>query len=268
MARPLSPGEKLFIWILDRYKKLKAGDSSWITRISQDFDLEDLEKYLLRSTSFMLLRKLIWNALFYINTYVDLDQSRQCFDRDYLVRCLGFNSQERREILKMTFDCVAERNRDISNGLLNRLKAEAKLTGSRCSLCGREINYEANGEYNSFSLDHIWPRSLGGNSDEWNLRTSCKQCNDKRQNLADSCDVHYEHFHISVMDDSEDKTNFKKEFEWKYRFAALFKSDLKCEMCGVPISQAGGEFDFIPIRTEEIINMFNVKTVCSKHIKS
>ena len=51
----------------------------------------------------------------------------------------------------------------------------------RCVYCGRDLHNAAPCEIN---LDHIKPRSKGGNNEETNLVTSCKSCNSSRGNKS------------------------------------------------------------------------------------
>ena len=47
--------------------------------------------------------------------------------------------------------------------------------GPLCHLCGGEITED-------FTLDHLIPRSHGGNHEAWNLRPAHRQCNQRRGN--------------------------------------------------------------------------------------
>jgi len=51
MPKKLNPGEALFHWIYDRYKRMRVNSDSWIPAMAREFDMDDLEEYLMRSTS-------------------------------------------------------------------------------------------------------------------------------------------------------------------------------------------------------------------------
>lgn len=48
-----------------------------------------------------------------------------------------------------------------------------------CYLCGTEVDFVADG-HRAFTLDHVWPRAYGGNSDEENLLGACRSCNEAK----------------------------------------------------------------------------------------
>ena len=45
-----------------------------------------------------------------------------------------------------------------------------------CYLCGTEVDFSAD-DHQAFTLDHVWPRAHGGNSDFENLLGACRSCN-------------------------------------------------------------------------------------------
>ena len=46
----------------------------------------------------------------------------------------------------------------------------------RCAYCNREISFS------EFTVDHVYPESLGGLYDWYNVRASCYECNNKKDN--------------------------------------------------------------------------------------
>ena len=60
---------------------------------------------------------------------------------------------------------------------------EAKLRAGgeqKCYLCGSVLNMDGN-EGKTFSVEHVWPQSMGGDSRLDNLLPACTDCNSKRQ---------------------------------------------------------------------------------------
>jgi 5-methylcytosine-specific restriction endonuclease McrA len=51
--------------------------------------------------------------------------------------------------------------------------------GMACAYCGRGI--EEGDKSPVLTLDHLKPRSAGGNNDACNLITACQRCNSRRQ---------------------------------------------------------------------------------------
>jgi 5-methylcytosine-specific restriction endonuclease McrA len=55
-----------------------------------------------------------------------------------------------------------------------------KQWGPKCCWCGRHVSSTPSGGKPLHSLEHIWPRYLGGSSVEENLAVACAKCNTKR----------------------------------------------------------------------------------------
>lgn len=80
----------------------------------------------------------------------------------------------------------------VRQALRRQLMREAKYTCSSCGLQGHEsrlktpgartacFSYPTSVEGVSLSIDHIVPRSRGGESEGWNLRVLCTICNSLR----------------------------------------------------------------------------------------
>lgn len=80
----------------------------------------------------------------------------------------------------------------VRQSLRRQLMRESKYTCSNCGIQGRESRHKAEGvrsacfsypttiEGVSLSIDHIIPRSRGGESEGWNLRVLCTLCNSLR----------------------------------------------------------------------------------------
>jgi 5-methylcytosine-specific restriction endonuclease McrA len=233
--------------------------------------MEDLEGFLFRSTILMLVRRLIWNAAWYEERYPgDRIAVIETFERDYLLGNFGFNRRERRELSKLVFDSLDASRRKIPKGVEQKLLNSAKENQQRCQLCGRNIDYsiDRNDEL-SYSLDHIWPQSLGGESEEWNLQVTHKRCNSKRQDIADVSDAHYEHFHVKHNWSSDERDSFWKELNWQFRIAAAMKADFTCEICKNPeqIDESDGELYFSLMNRDENFNIFNIQVTCYEHLR-
>jgi hypothetical protein len=77
---------------------------------------------------------------------------------------------------------VRSAQQGISNGVRSQMEAEARRSAPWCYLCGADIDFDTDGP-TAFSLDHVWPRAYGGNSDPENLLPSCKSCNERKSNV-------------------------------------------------------------------------------------
>ena len=74
---------------------------------------------------------------------------------------------------------VQSARQTISRSVRRSITALAKREMPYCYLCGAEVDFSANG-HNAFTLDHVWPRIYGGNSDFDNLLGACRSCNEAK----------------------------------------------------------------------------------------
>lgn len=265
----LTSGEKLFRWILNRYDRLLT-TNSWITEMAREFEMDDLEQYLLRSTALMVLRRLIWNVAWYTETYGGKRLATvELYEQEYLLGHFGFDPRERRELSKLAFNAFDASLTAIPDAQRLRLLGQAVDNQERCRLCGKEIDFADKNKPLSFSLDHIWPRALGGESEEWNLQIAHQICNKRRQNLLEASDTHYEHFHVKEPWTADERDSYWKELNWEFRFASLLRAGFKCEVCrvAVPLHQLEGSLHYSTKSRAENLNIFNVQVTCDKHTK-
>jgi 5-methylcytosine-specific restriction endonuclease McrA len=64
-----------------------------------------------------------------------------------------------------------------SPALAKRIREEM----GRCYMCGRQLTQKGD-DVDRATVEHLWPLSLGGSSDEGNLIAACKKCNGGREN--------------------------------------------------------------------------------------
>jgi hypothetical protein len=64
-----------------------------------------------------------------------------------------------------------------SPALAKRIREEI----GRCYMCGRQLTQRGD-DVNRATVEHLWPLSLGGRSDEENLIAACRKCNEGREN--------------------------------------------------------------------------------------
>jgi hypothetical protein len=86
------------------------------------------------------------------------------------------------EVYERLAPAVRSAEEGISNGVRSQLEAEARRSAPWCYLCGADIDFHTDGP-TAFSLDHVWPRAYGGDSDSENLLPSCKSCNERKSDV-------------------------------------------------------------------------------------
>lgn len=148
------------------------------------------------------------------------------------------------ELVSLLAQCLQEADRDVSPGVKNRMRQEAQQRDLRCYMCGRTLNHDRGvTESNSASVDHSWPHSLGGSSDQHNLRIACRECdNSLKQDYMDASDYHYEEIALGIGTYVEYQSRFKDNQRWRarsYETAVFAKAEFRCAGCDTPAFRLG-----------------------------
>lgn len=86
------------------------------------------------------------------------------------------------ELYERLAPAVRSARKDISERVRAQLRGEAHRSLPWCYLCGADLDFDADGP-TAFTLDHVWPRAYGGNSDPENLLPACKSCNGRKTDV-------------------------------------------------------------------------------------
>jgi 5-methylcytosine-specific restriction endonuclease McrA len=86
------------------------------------------------------------------------------------------------EIYERLTPAVRSARQSISNGARSQLKAQMRRSMPWCYLCGTDLEFDVDGP-RAFSLDHVWPRAYGGDSDPDNVLPACKSCNERKASV-------------------------------------------------------------------------------------
>lgn len=255
-----TPGENLYYKLISLYPYQRI-DSSWCQRITVDFGCDLLPDHLYQSTILMVLRRVLTNARWYLEKYEHTDTSPvQRFQHEYLRQHHGLARTEAKTIAQFAFAAVNASRQEIPHSTSNLLRRQAERLESPCTLCGGAIDYDNNDTPRSFSLDHIWPRFLGGSSDASNLRPCCRRCNSGRKDIAALPDIHYEHFSLTAA--PEDRDSFLKQLEISYRTGLVMSKNFRCEQCSAPTSTS--RMYIFPRERAETLNAFNALVLCER----
>lgn len=110
---------------------------------------------------------------------VHLLRSRLC---DVLITPLEFGGHFG-DLVQEILVSAEQSTKDIKPGLRDRL---AKHGRPDCYSCGREFGVTAEGDDEPLvrTADHVWPRSLGGDTSVENLLLACHACNNAKEHIA------------------------------------------------------------------------------------
>lgn len=132
-----------------------------------------------------------------------------------------------------------------------------------CYICGKTMSFGRDNGSDSATLEHVFPRLLGGSSKAHNLRYACKICNETKADNIDESDYHYEE--ICLLTDEDDETKFHRDLSRVYKIAAWAKSDYKCQLCGKSASVVG-RLDLVRREQRDNWHFLNIEAYCSVHV--
>jgi 5-methylcytosine-specific restriction endonuclease McrA len=104
-------------------------------------------------------------------------------------------------LMRCTLRAFDASNKSIANGISTDIWGAAHI--HKCCFCGDLLTAVGNSTFNDSkgnkaSLEHVWPSSLGGDSNKDNLVPACFECNNKKGDLLTWEDGHIHNFIYKV----------------------------------------------------------------------
>jgi 5-methylcytosine-specific restriction endonuclease McrA len=130
-----------------------------------------------------LLKRLLYHAE-KVNERFDRENPVFLKELGKIIESIGLERMNREgRLVRLTRDALSQRSRGIGDGLRKKMLQHSKRDNASCYLCGRILNYQLAQKQrdDDITLDHVWPRSLGGDSEESNLLPSCRKCNEHKK---------------------------------------------------------------------------------------
>lgn len=83
------------------------------------------------------------------------------------------------DVYERLLPAIRSASQPISDPVRRSVTSWAMREMPYCYLCGTEVDSSADG-HRALTLDHVWPRAYGGNSDLENLLGACQSCNEAK----------------------------------------------------------------------------------------
>ena len=116
------------------------------------------------------------------------------------------------EAAKAAASSISDRTRSV-------FVRKASKKGASCYMCGCFLQFVSGEKKHQFELEHIWPNSFGGDSEEDNLLPVCRGCNNHKGNLATWGMAGVQSL-INGIDPSEDALKVKGDFAFALHYHA------------------------------------------------
>lgn len=216
----LSPGEFLAREVYNGIATTRKNQTPYI------FGSLSFEDYASLAETYFIMRMVIAHVSSEIGENTpDMSQTKRICDRlsDTGVSHLG--SIDR--ICRLTIQVLQERQQRIRPGVRNALLAKIKRHKWGCYICGCDLIHEANPNYprdNDITLDHLWPHSLGGISEEENLLPACRKCNcEKKRHIHHWAMGPVQLYSLNVSPSTREWESVEWNFKWALHLRNVFK---------------------------------------------
>jgi 5-methylcytosine-specific restriction endonuclease McrA len=220
-----------------------------------------------------LLRRLI-NTSEYIRRKSELFSSENFVVelRRFLTEEIKIQTDKIEKILVLLKVCVEAKDKRLKSSRRKELIRNARENGEiRCYICGKSLENELENErevstkdksykQEKIEVEHIWPKTMGGATEDFNLKLSCSYCNQAKEDYIDATDFHYEQIcHVRV--DVSDVTEVLKR---EYKIAIWAKNSYSCSVCDKPAVTVG-KLKFGRLNPNDSWHFLNIEAYCDEH---
>ncbi|WP_208293912.1 HNH endonuclease [Ilumatobacter fluminis] len=87
------------------------------------------------------------------------------------------------DVFERLMPAVRSATEPLRDSVRRTVEAYSRREAPNCYLCGVEVDF-GGADHLQFTIDHVWPRAYGGNSDFENLLAACKGCNEAKGSAA------------------------------------------------------------------------------------
>ncbi|HKQ05752.1 MAG TPA: HNH endonuclease [Blastocatellia bacterium] len=258
----VSPGQQLHVLLKRMFPMDDGNDSSFAARIDYALRADgELVEIMYNSTINYMTRRLITTA-----RYLKRKSEKEgASDRDFIYTLRRFLENELHIpgdkielILVLLRECVRMSEKELTRKTIRRIRAQRR----NCYICGIVLNRDEDQPYDSATVEHLWPQSIGGADKDYNLKLACKNCNESKASYVDASDYHYEE--MCLISDKEDES-FSADMSRVYEVAIWAKNGYKCTVCAKDAVYMG-KLNFGRRNPRDSWHFLNIDAYCSRHL--
>lgn len=265
--KPSTSGEKLFLLIKNEIlPAIKAGGLTW-SRVDELFSAscggEEFSSYIKGATTIYNMKRLLvfWRherpQITNQNVYIS---SIATFVGNSIFP--GLDLETRKKIARYVINAELSSFRKIPDDIRKKYKSSAKKAS--CYLCDTPLDTTQTDDKakDFFTLEHLWPTSMGGDSDEDNLLPACILCQDLKKNFLSWEWLNIQNSIYSIAPSGEEL----KSIPWETRIAKHYLAAIKlAESQNIKLKESfqkigpiSTPISFVP--TSEPLTFFDLKT--------
>jgi hypothetical protein len=130
-------------------------------------------------TALHLTRRLVSAGISIVNKYGDIDSVAERELQQMVLETMIIDYFVVGEVVVRLAPAIRAARRDISGTTRTQLEGFARREMPFCYLCGTDLVFDEPGP-TRFTIDHVWPRAYGGDSEPENLLPACQSCNNRK----------------------------------------------------------------------------------------
>ena len=88
------------------------------------------------------------------------------------------------DVERLTLRAVDASREKVGKGRKKAFRRWAEVHHPHCFICGTPLDFVDRNSLVAYTLEHIWPQHLGGNSEGTNLLPACSSCNSRKKKDA------------------------------------------------------------------------------------
>jgi phage FluMu protein Com len=282
-----NPGEQLRNFLKKLYPQNSEAQTeelpnNFIDQIDRDLIANgDFSNIVYESSINYLVRRLITTAEFLGRTYkkenFNQDKTEVSIKwkddlRNFFWQNTNFTRETIETLVFLIEKCLVASKKKLKTSRKRRIRKKQILSSNdiRCYICGRslselssidELKSDDEEIQEEIQVEHIFPRAMGGLTEDFNLKVSCSKCNGIKQDYIDASDFHYEKICLKSTETDE---SFKTELDNRYRVALWSKSNFRCKICNKEAAEAG-RLQFSRSNPGDSWHFLNIEAFCEEH---
>lgn len=270
-----NPGEQLREILKSLYPITQNNEqnekSSFVFNIDYAFKADGKLSQLLYDSSInYLVRRLIYSSAYIKKKYQSDNYPPERFInelRKFVEQETRIEETEIEKIIILLQQCLQakNKNRKSSSKRLQKKRIIENMINTygelRCYVCGKSLAESDDNKENQIEIEHYWPQSLGGLTQDFNLKVSCSSCNNYKKSYIDFSDFHYEQI---CLINNKDDIYASHEIEKEKKIAIWAKNEYSCSVCSKKAAEIG-TLSFGRINLNDSWHFLNIESYCDMH---
>lgn len=170
-------GEALYAFLRDWLTRDVSGNAfdNWFPGI--EYYSDNWNEYIEQSVSIWLTGRIVAAARSFA---AEIDEYSDQLS-EYLNEFLNIPKEQRQRLVRLASAAAEASDREMSKGLKSQMRDWAIDQHPHCYMCSVQLDFTNSDPDTSFTRDHVWPSSYGGDSVLENLLPACGKCNSERK---------------------------------------------------------------------------------------